>query len=66
MQDEEAFAVKLATVEVQKILGLNEASGAGDFVVWEGNPLQHGASVVLIVDQGNVDSGEEGCWPEVE
>jgi hypothetical protein len=33
-----------------------------DFVVWEGNPLEFGASVVLTVD------GDDGkvveCWPE--
>lgn len=32
-----------------------------DFVVWEGDPLEFGASVVLAVD-GEV--GEVvGCWP---
>lgn len=58
--------MKLATEEVQKILGLEQTAGTEDFVIWEGNPLQHGASAVLIVGQGGTDAGEGGCWPEVE
>jgi hypothetical protein len=40
------------------------AEGKGDFVIWEGNPLELGASVVVSVD------GDEGqimdCWPYTE
>jgi len=36
----------------------------GDFVVWEGNPLEFGGSVAVSVD------GESGtvmdCWPDVQ
>ena len=43
---------------IETILGLRAAK---DFVVWEGDPLQFGASVVLAVDgEGSV----MGCWPE--
>lgn len=47
---------------VEEILGLEVEETKRDFVVWEGNPLEFGASVVLGVD------GEDGvvslCWPE--
>jgi hypothetical protein len=43
---------------IKKILGLKSAS---DLVVWEGDPLEFGATVALAVD------GEDGkivtCWP---
>lgn len=51
-------AVALVSTNVEKILGLR---AAGDFVVWEGDPLSFGASVALAVDgEGKVG----GCWPE--
>jgi len=47
---------------VEDIMGLDVEETKRDFVVWEGNPLEFGASVVLGVD------GEDGmvsmCWPE--
>lgn len=55
-------AVNLVSRNVEEILGLDVVEKKRDFVVWEGNPLEFGASVVLGVD------GQEGvvslCWPE--
>lgn len=55
-------AVNLVSRNVEDILGLEVEETKRDFVVWEGNPLEFGASVVLGVD------GEDGvvslCWPE--
>lgn len=51
-------AVGLVSRNVEDILGLERSS---DIVVYEGNPLEFGASVVLALDgRGNVDE----CWPE--
>ncbi|KAH7317715.1 hypothetical protein BKA65DRAFT_438774 [Rhexocercosporidium sp. MPI-PUGE-AT-0058] len=55
-------AVNLVSRNVEEILGLEVEETKRDFVVWEGNPLEFGASVVVGVD------GEDGavsmCWPE--
>ncbi|KAL2065685.1 hypothetical protein VTL71DRAFT_3355 [Oculimacula yallundae] len=55
-------AVDLVSRNVVEILGLSVEEAKKDFVVWEGNPLEFGASVVVGVD------GEDGaismCWPE--
>ena len=53
-----AGAVALVSRNIEMILGLRTAK---DFVVWEGDPLQFGASVVLAVDG---EGGVMGCWPE--
>jgi hypothetical protein len=49
------------STNIEKILGL-DVKGRRDFVIYEGNPLEFGASVVLSFD------GEDGlvstCWPE--
>lgn len=50
---------------VEKILGLDASEGwSRDLVVYEGDPLQFGASVVASFD------GETGeamtCWPEAQ
>jgi hypothetical protein len=54
-------AVDLVSTNIEKILGL-DVKGKRDFVIYEGNPLEFGASVVLAFD------GEDGlvstCWPE--
>jgi imidazolonepropionase-like amidohydrolase len=53
-------ALALVSVNLEKILGLPKSE---DVVVWEGNPLQFGASVVLVLDKaGGVK--EATCWPE--
>ncbi|RAH76511.1 hypothetical protein BO86DRAFT_393356 [Aspergillus japonicus CBS 114.51] len=56
----EQRAVDLVSREVQEILHLG--GGGGDFVVYEGNPLEWGASVVLTVDGAR--SAVVECWPE--
>jgi hypothetical protein len=60
-------AVDLVSRNVNEILGLKKEgvmAWEGDFVVWEGNPLEFGGSVVVSVD------GENGvvmdCWPDVQ
>ena len=63
----EQEAVDLVSRNVNEILHLGDVSGSGrkmsgDYVIYEGNPLEWGASVVLTVD------GETGkvveCWPD--
>jgi hypothetical protein len=55
-------AIDLVSTNIEEILSLKTKSRKRDFVVYEGNPLEFGASVVLSFD------GEEGtvstCWPE--
>ncbi|KAK6580721.1 hypothetical protein PZA11_006957 [Diplocarpon coronariae] len=55
-------AVNLVSRNVEEILGLHIEEAKRDFVIWEGNPLEFGASVVIGVD------GEDGvvsmCWPD--
>ena len=54
----EKQAVKLVSKNVEDILGIERAK---DIVIYEGNPLEFGASVVLALDgEGNVDE----CWPD--
>lgn len=55
-------AVDLVSRNVEEILELDIKEENRDFVVFEGDPLEFGASVVMSVD------GEDGrmvtCWPE--
>lgn len=50
----------LVSKNVEEILGLDKSE---EIVVYEGNPLEYGASVVLTVDlrKGVVTE----CWPSV-
>lgn len=54
-------AVDLVSRNIEKILGLDVKEATRDFVIYEGNPLEFGASVVLSVngDDGTVAT----CWP---
>ena len=57
-------AVDLVSRNIEDILGLKVDEEKRDFVIFEGNPLSGGASVVLAVDG---DDGEVAtCWPEAE
>ena len=47
---------------IEHILGLKVDEKKRDFVVYEGNPLEFGASVVISVDGD--DSTVVTCWPE--
>lgn len=51
-------AVSLVSSNLEEILGLKRST---DMVVYEGNPLQYGASVVLGVDGDG--RGVVQCWP---
>ena len=55
-------AVNLVSRNIEQILGLDIKEETRDFVVFEGDPLQFGASVVFAFD------GQQGdlslCWPE--
>lgn len=55
----ETAAIDLVSRNVEKILRLDETR---DFVVYEGNPLEFGASVVLTIDGD--DKRVVNCWPE--
>ncbi|RAL65034.1 hypothetical protein DID88_001142 [Monilinia fructigena] len=52
-------AVDLVSRNIEKILDLDVVEETRDFVVWEGDPLQLGASVVFSVEGGNIGT----CWP---
>jgi hypothetical protein len=55
-------AVDLVSRNIEKILSLEVQEENRDFVIWEGNPMEFGGTVVLSFD------GKEGsvgtCWPE--
>ena len=53
-------AVDLVSKNVEEMLGLPKSE---DIVIYEGNPLEYGASVVLTVDIGKGLVME--CWPSV-
>ncbi|OKL56403.1 hypothetical protein UA08_08202 [Talaromyces atroroseus] len=55
-------AVNLFSGKLDDILGFEGVERNSDWVIWEGNPLEYGANVVLTVD-GN-DGAIVGCWPE--
>ncbi|BFZ63283.1 hypothetical protein YB2330_004404 [Saitoella coloradoensis] len=57
---DEKEAVALVSTNVEKILGL-DVKRRSDFVIYEGNPLDFGASVVVVLGDG-----VQACWPEVE
>lgn len=54
-------AIALVSSNLNTILGLK---GSSDLVIWEGDPLEYGASVVASFD------GEDGsiltCWPTAQ
>lgn len=50
--------------KIDDILGFEGAERNSDFVIWEGNPLEYGANVVLTVDGDK--GGIVGCWPEAQ
>lgn len=70
----EEAAVKLVSTNIEEILGLDKKKGGkddglegrlydGDFVVWDGNPLEGDGSVIAAIQ----DDGKVGyCWPDVE
>lgn len=55
-------AVDLVSKNIEEILGL-DLNGVQDIVVYEGNPLEFGANVVLTIEGGK---GVVNCWPEVQ
>ena len=55
-------AVNLVSRNIEQILGPDVNEESRDFVVFEGNPLQFGASVVIAFD--GHDGGVSLCWPE--
>ncbi|KAI4859974.1 hypothetical protein F4820DRAFT_438279 [Hypoxylon rubiginosum] len=54
-------AVDLVARNMREMYGL-EVRDEREFVVYEGDPLEYGASVALIVEEGEV----QRCWPDVE
>jgi imidazolonepropionase-like amidohydrolase len=59
----ELEAIRLVSSNVEEILGLEKSK---DMVIWEGNPLQHGASVALAFHSDPKTGKLElaTCWPE--
>lgn len=54
--------MNLVSRNIEQILGLNVKEESRDFVVFEGDPLQFGASVVVAFD--GQDGSVSLCWPE--
>ncbi|KAH8700941.1 hypothetical protein BGW36DRAFT_138382 [Talaromyces proteolyticus] len=57
-------AIDLISIKIDDVLGLQKSERNSDFVIWEGDPLEYGASVVLTFDGDNREV--VGCWPEAE
>jgi hypothetical protein len=57
-------AVNLVSRNIEQILGLDVKEESRDFVVYEGDPLQFGSSVVLAFD--GKDGTVSMCWPEAK
>ncbi|KAJ9131800.1 Composite domain of metallo-dependent hydrolase [Pleurostoma richardsiae] len=55
------LAVDIVTKNMREIFGLPVRDDR-EFVVYEGDPLEYGASIALIVEEGEVQK----CWPDVE
>lgn len=60
----ERAAIDLVSRNIEKIMGIDAKEESRDIVVFEGNPLEYGASVVLSLD-GDEKSVMD-CWPEAE
>lgn len=63
---EKRESVELASTKLEQILGL---PASGDFVIWEGNPFDHGGSVVLAFSPVDLKQSTEkfkvsSCWPD--
>jgi hypothetical protein len=54
--------VNLVSRNIEQILGLDVKEESRDCVVFEGDPLQFGASVVVVFDGQGGDVSL--CWPE--
>ncbi|KAI1385486.1 uncharacterized protein F4822DRAFT_345518 [Hypoxylon trugodes] len=55
------LAVDIVTKNMREIYGL-EVRDEKEFVVYEGDPLEYGSSIALIVEEGEIQK----CWPDVE
>lgn len=55
-------AVDLVSRNIEKILDLDVPESERDFVIWEGNPMEFGASVAFSFDGEKRMVGT--CWPE--
>lgn len=57
-------AVDLVSGKIDAILGLSGRESNRDYVIYEGNPLEYGANVVLAIDGD--DGTVRSCWPEAD
>ena len=55
------LAVDLVTRNMREIFGL-PIQDEREFVVYDGDPLEFGSSIALIVEQGEI----QRCWPDVQ
>jgi hypothetical protein len=59
-----AETLALVSKNVERILGL---PASDEVVVWEGEPGEFGAAVVLVLDrEGREGVEDDQCWPESE
>lgn len=62
-------AVNLVSYNIEKIFDLpvstSESGERQDFVVWEGNPLEFGARIAMVVDGVRGASVLKECWPSL-
>jgi hypothetical protein len=54
----------LVSRNIEKIMGIEIEEDSRDIVVFEGNPLEYGASVVLSLDGD--DKSVMDCWPDAQ
>jgi hypothetical protein len=54
----------LVSRNIERILGIEAGEESRDIVVFEGNPLEFGASVVVSLDGD--DKIVIDCWPDAE
>jgi len=62
-------AVNLVSYNIEKIFDLPVSTGKNgerlDFVIWEGNPLEFGARIAMVVDEVRGSSMLKECWPKL-
>jgi len=60
-------AVNLVSYNIERFFELpvstSENGERKDFVVWEGNPLQFGARIAMVIDEVRGASVLRECWP---
>jgi hypothetical protein len=63
-------AATLVTTNVEKIMGLQdvltEERQKSNFVIFEGNPMNFGSAIAIVVEETGEGRGVTDCWPAPE